>query len=207
MFMGLSFVLVLSSCTVEKRLHTSGYHIEWNNSKHKVEKNELSDIVDEKQISQKQVAEIERVESVTNLLVNTASPVVSDENHNANVNTASAKTNQKIASPDKVEMTVEALTPPNAVTKSLIEKKVNKIRKKLEKNSEGGESGKSQLIALLLCILVGALGIHRFYLGYTGIGILMLLTGGLCGILLIVDLIRIITGDLKPINGDYSEKL
>jgi len=35
----------------------------------------------------------------------------------------------------------------------------------------------------------------------------MLLTGGVCGILALIDLIRIITGDLKPRNGDYSEKL
>jgi hypothetical protein len=69
----------------------------------------------------------------------------------------------------------------------------------------GGE--KSQLIALLLVIFVGGLGIHRFYLGYTWQGVVQLLTLGGCGIWALIDLIRIITGDLKPKNGEYKDKL
>jgi TM2 domain-containing membrane protein YozV len=67
--------------------------------------------------------------------------------------------------------------------------------------------GKSQVIALILCLLVGGLGIHRFYLGYTWQGIVQLLTLGLCGIWTLIDLIRIITGDLKPKDGEYATKL
>ncbi|WP_197748876.1 MULTISPECIES: TM2 domain-containing protein [Hymenobacter] len=67
--------------------------------------------------------------------------------------------------------------------------------------------GKSQAVALILVLLVGGLGIHRFYLGYTGIGIAQLLTLGGCGIWALIDLIRIITGDLKPKGGDYAKKL
>lgn len=69
------------------------------------------------------------------------------------------------------------------------------------------EGGKSQLVALLLCFFVGTLGIHRFYLGYTWQGIVQLLTFGVFGIWTLIDLIRIITGDLKPKNGDYTDTL
>lgn len=69
----------------------------------------------------------------------------------------------------------------------------------------GGE--KSQLIALILCALVGGIGIHRFYLGYTWQGIVQLLTLGGCGIWALIDLIRIITGDLQPKNGSYDKTL
>ncbi|MDX5321267.1 MAG: TM2 domain-containing protein, partial [Bacteroidota bacterium] len=69
--------------------------------------------------------------------------------------------------------------------------------------TEGG--GKDQLIALILCALLGGLGIHRFYLGYIGIGIIQLLTAGGCGIWFIIDLVRIITGDLKPKDGEYDK--
>ena len=69
------------------------------------------------------------------------------------------------------------------------------------------EDGKSQVIALILCIVVGGLGIHRFYLGYTWQGIVQLLTAGACGIWTLIDLIRIITGDLKPKNGEYGKTL
>ena len=62
-------------------------------------------------------------------------------------------------------------------------------------------------MALLLAIFVGTLGIHRFYLGYTTYGIIQLLTFGACGIWSLIDLIRIITGDLQPKNGTYSETL
>ncbi len=40
---------------------------------------------------------------------------------------------------------------------------------------------------LLVSIFLGSLGIDRFMLGDTGMGILKLLTGGCCGILTIID--------------------
>ena len=60
---------------------------------------------------------------------------------------------------------------------------------------------KNKTTALILSILVGGLGIDRFYLGYTGIGILKLLTAGCFGILTIIDIINIATGRLKPADG------
>ncbi len=66
--------------------------------------------------------------------------------------------------------------------------------------------GKSQIVAAVLAFLVGFLGIHRFYLGYTGLGILELLTFGVFGILSLIDFIRILLGDLKPKGGDYTTK-
>lgn len=40
---------------------------------------------------------------------------------------------------------------------------------------------------LIISILLGSLGIDRFMLGDTGMGVLKLLTGGCCGILTIID--------------------
>ena len=56
---------------------------------------------------------------------------------------------------------------------------------------------KSKLTAILLCFFLGSLGIHRFYLGYTLIGVIQLLTFGGLLIWVIVDLIRLIIGSLK----------
>ena len=53
---------------------------------------------------------------------------------------------------------------------------------------------KSKITALLLCIFLGYLGGHCFYTGKTGMGIIYLFTAGLCGVGVIIDLIRIITG-------------
>lgn len=62
-------------------------------------------------------------------------------------------------------------------------------------------SSKSRLAALLLCIFLGYLGIHRFYVGKVGTGILYLLTGGVFGIGAIYDLIMIICGGYKDKYG------
>ena len=52
-------------------------------------------------------------------------------------------------------------------------------------------SDKDYMTALLLSIFLGGLGIDRFYLGYTGLGIAKLLTLGGCGIWHLIDLILI----------------
>ena len=60
---------------------------------------------------------------------------------------------------------------------------------------------KSKTTALILSLLVGGLGVDRFYLGYTGMGVLKLLTAGCFGILYIIDIVNIATGKLLPANG------
>ncbi len=40
---------------------------------------------------------------------------------------------------------------------------------------------------LIISVLLGSLGVDRFMLGDTGMGVLKLLTGGCCGILTIID--------------------
>lgn len=56
-------------------------------------------------------------------------------------------------------------------------------------------------IMAIICFFLGGLGIHRFLMGYTLIGVLMLLTFGLFGILTLIDFIRILTGGLKMADG------
>lgn len=57
------------------------------------------------------------------------------------------------------------------------------------------------LVALLLSILVGQLGIDRFYMGYIGLGILKLLTFGGCGVWWLIDVILIATKNLQDADG------
>lgn len=64
-----------------------------------------------------------------------------------------------------------------------------------------GISKKSKMAALLLCIFVGWLGIHRFYAGKVGTGILYLFTGGLLGLGWIVDIIVIAAGAFRDEFG------
>lgn len=49
----------------------------------------------------------------------------------------------------------------------------------------------------IVCLLVGGLGIHRFMLGQPGLGVLMLLTAGGCGIWALIDLINIAMGNMS----------
>ena len=62
-------------------------------------------------------------------------------------------------------------------------------------------SDKDWLTAMLLSLFVGWFGIDRFYLGYTGLGILKLITLGLCGIWWVIDIILLATNRLNDANG------
>lgn len=60
---------------------------------------------------------------------------------------------------------------------------------------------KDFLVALILSIFLGQLGVDRFYMGYIGTGILKLITLGGCGIWWLIDIILIATKNLKDANG------
>lgn len=72
-------------------------------------------------------------------------------------------------------------------------------------NTAGGfpYAPKSKIAALLLCIFLGMFGVHRFYVGKVGTGLLYLFTCGLWGVGFIVDIIMIATGGFRDKNGMF----
>ena len=68
-------------------------------------------------------------------------------------------------------------------------------------NTTAGTSDKNFIILLLLSIFIGGIGIDRFYLGKIGTGILKLVTLGGFGIWWLVDLILIVSGNMRDVDG------
>ena len=67
------------------------------------------------------------------------------------------------------------------------------------------KSEKSNLAALLLCLFLGGLGVHRFYVGKIGTGVLQLVTLGGLGIWALIDLIFIAIGKFTDGDGNVLQ--
>lgn len=67
--------------------------------------------------------------------------------------------------------------------------------------SPDGYSNREFLVALLLSIFLGTLGIDSFYLGKIWQGVVKLLTGGGCGVWWLIDVILIATRSARDVDG------
>lgn len=194
---------VVTNSFIQKRKYNKGFYIAKNSKNDKVEKTNKN-VVDQKAV-QTETASVTPTPKSENLVATaavTTSPVV----------IAKEETTSKVATTSS-ERATEIIVEDAALSK-----KAQRIIKKIEKASvkanlkadpaspapAAAGSGKSQLIALILVLVVGGLGIHRFYLGYTWQGVVQLLTAGGCGVWALIDLVRIIMGTLQPASGSYE---
>jgi len=61
--------------------------------------------------------------------------------------------------------------------------------------------GRSWVVTLLLALFIPLFGVHRFYTGHVLIGLLQLVTAGLCGIWWLIDVILILFDAYRDADG------
>ena len=71
----------------------------------------------------------------------------------------------------------------------------------------GAEGSKDWTTTFLLCLFCGGLGVHRYYVGKIGTGILYTLTAGLFGIGYLVDFIKILCGKFTDKDGNLIQRV
>ena len=72
---------------------------------------------------------------------------------------------------------------------------------KSDRSEKSEPSDKDFITTLLICVFLGGLGVHRFFVDKMGTGVLMLVTLGGLGIWWIIDIILIVTGSFEDSEG------
>jgi hypothetical protein len=195
----LALIALISSCTVVKRVHQPGYYVSWH-KQHKAIPSSVEQLLVQN--------ETESTDVQKNSLV--AENVLPTSDDSQNILQSDEVINVGSVESKPVIVSIKTTTPQVETSKILSKKAIkaiNNTKHKKATNSASSGDGKSQVVALILAILLGGIGIHRFYLGHIGMGILYLFTAGLCGIGWLIDIILIATGSLEPKDGSYDKTL
>lgn len=95
-----------------------------------------------------------------------------------------------------------AITKRNEQNVEVLIKNISNHLQGKDIKSKAG-SQKSLTVTLLLCILLGWMGAHRYYVGKTGTGVLYTLTCGVFFIGILIDVLRIFFGNFTDKDGEY----
>jgi len=158
-FIGLAITLVLTSCTMEKRVYMSGYHIDWKNGKRNSNKQELVSNDNVKQTEQNQIVSVEQSENENNTVDN--SPTVTDDNI-----TASAD-NQQIILPKKEKINLLSSHKVKTADEESFKSEFKKGAKMILANADEPKTNGMALTGFI-CSLVG-LFLFGFILGVLAI--------------------------------------
>lgn len=210
--LGVAMMMALTSCTMQKRVYTSGYHIEWLNGNNATVKQNNSQADEQKNISKSTIATVSTINEEKILNNKTEITEINNENNNpvatVNENFVASTTNDlNVYTSQQTNNWYSSPVQKNSNTqndsKTIVKQSTTNTESTASENTKS--SDKSWLAAFLLCLFFGSWGIHRFYLGYTWQGIVQLLTAGGLGIWTLIDFIRIITRDLQPKDGHYTD--
>lgn len=200
---GLAVAMITASCSIEKRVHNSGYHITWNKVKQqadgektvtaskevKVATNKsftnVESVVKSEELKSNSIQanlEVSKIEKIENQLSQTSTLTKQESKVSVYSETSNAFSNKAAQS-----------VKNNDVKSNVIKSAVKKLEKS---NKASSQADKELIILLVLWFFLGFFAAHRWYAGKpVGWNILFILTAGGCGVWALVDLVQILTGD------------
>jgi DNA polymerase III gamma/tau subunit len=188
--------ILISSCstnaTFSKRYHSRGFNIAWGGGS-AANNNPVTQTPKKVMAKSDGVAVAQNTENLTVQSVNSTENAAVE----ASIVSKAVVSNNILAKNEVATLKNSTQTSSHAVKSATVISKKAKL-KLVSSVSNKTLSQEIDWVAFILCLFLGVFGIHRFYLGYPLIGVLQILTLGGFGIWILIDLIRIITGDLGP---------
>lgn len=174
---------------INKKLNTINEEL-INNSK--VGSNDYLMASEDLIIDQSFKSEFEKLKLLTPVTTKKINTINLNENNNVNIKALKEIKNNILNNKTLEEEKIEL------ISSNKHNKKVKKAVKKIVKSGNNTPlTDDEKLIAIILLVFLGVVGAHRFYLGDIGMGVLYLLTGGLCGIGVLIDLIKLLTDKME----------
>ncbi|MFL2565331.1 MAG: TM2 domain-containing protein [Parvicellaceae bacterium] len=174
---------------INKKLNTINKEL-INNSK--VGSNDYLMASEDLIIDQSFKSEFEKLKLLTPVSTKKINTINLNENNNVNIKALKEIKNNILNNKTLEEEKIEL------ISSNKHNKKVKKAVKKIVKSGNNTPlTDDEKLIAIILLVFLGVVGAHRFYLGDIGMGVLYLLTGGLCGIGVLIDLIKLLTDKME----------
>ena len=177
-------VILISSCSIQKRVYLSGYNIDWkSNAKH----------VESKKIASNKLTNKITPIDVKTILEQNKNEVISNTNELVLTASAAKQINQISTKSIKLLTKNTIKTSLSAPAVKVYNYKAAKYNSNL-KNNSSNTGDEIDWASAAICFFFGYLGVHRFMRGDIGMGFLYLLTAGLCGIGVLIDFIKILQG-------------
>jgi len=216
----IALALLISSCstnaTITKRYHSRGFNIAWGGGGSDANNNVVKQTPKKVKSKSDMIKVAQYTESLAVQTVNSSeNAIVNPANQNPELYSNALMTQNGTSVNNYFKSTSDRVKSSNSLTKTVKANVVSKPIVKANQKKYDPRNGRSWGAAMLICLLLGMFGLHRFYLGYNKIGLIQLVFGalyfstnlwwtGFIVIWVIIDLVRILTKDLEPNGGYYS---
>jgi len=216
----IALALLISSCstnaTITKRYHSRGFNIAWGGGGSNANNNVVKQTPKKVKSKSDMIKVAQNTESLAVQTVNSSeNAIVNPANQNPELYSNALMTQNGTSVNNYFKSTSDRVKSSNSLTKTVKANVVSKPIIKANQKKYDPRNGRSWGAAMLICLLLGMFGLHRFYLGYNKIGLIQLVFGalyfstnlwwtGFIVIWVIIDLVRILTKDLEPNGGYYS---
>jgi uncharacterized membrane protein YqaE (UPF0057 family) len=184
----LACIMAFASCSVEKRVHRKGFHVEWRGQKQTITKAEANEVTlaAAEEVAVEEVATVATVEPV----LEPAAPIAVESTESVAV----APQSESVAAVAKQEISKRDLRKAAREVKAEMRNGLSNVAS-IQVDDASASSEPSKGLLIVLCFLIPTLAVFLYEGEWTNRVLVNLILTALCGIPGVIHALVIIIGD------------